>query len=497
MIETLTLVQQGGRTLVRNARPRRLGSLFLPLRRAYLITMPTLLFAGALLCWATGTDFSMITGALILSVVSLYLVFDLLGRRGPLRVTTVFAITLGLGYGLGTANTWFTLPRGDVTLGEFVHIPVSDLAHAMASVLTSIALLLCIGELYERPIFGEEFELKFNNRSLVFLTVGTAVLLASFAHGSTGFMGSGGNEEIGHAGYLRSLSVWLTGSLLALAVCVALNVKGGFTRNYARVLSVLLFLMVFPIGRRVLIYSVVLVLLGLRLGRYKIPYSPLKKTVLLGVLGLVIYFATIGFFYLRIAGYGMLRPTLVQRVSAAFRLAKEKSYAEIKEQFAQNVQKRTFILGFLGQIEGYAETLPTAHGTDIEEQAQLALPSLLFTEKDLFFTEETLVNSLFGTDFLDEANSIFTAGAVDFGVFGVLVYPLVAAFLFRAFFEVVGELMPTFAACFVILASFTDILEPENTVTAYFVIIRNGVLFGGVVWLIMSLPEFRVRNVDL
>ena len=497
MIETLTLVQQGGRTLVRSAKPRRLGSLFIPLRRAYLITMPTILFAGALLCWATATDFSMITGAVLLSLVSFYLVFDLLGRRAPLRVTTVFAVTLGLGYGLGTANTWFTLPRGDVTLGEFLRIPVADLAHAMAAVLTSIALLLCIGELYEKPIFGEDFELKFNNRSIVFLTLGTIVLLVSFAHGSSGFMGGENGEEIGHVGYLKSLSVWLSGSLLAFAVCISLNVKGGFTRNYARLLSVLLFLMVFPIGRRAMIYAVVLAILALRLGGYKIPYSPLKKIVLLGVLTMTIYFATIGFFYLRIAGYGMLRPTLVQRISAAFRLAREKSYSEIKEQFAQNVQKRTFILGFLGQIIGYADTLPTAHGTDIEEQAQLALPSLLFTDKDLFFTEESLVNSLFGTDFLDEANSIFTAGAVDFGVFGVLAYPLIAAFVFRAFFEVVGESMPTFAACFVIIASFTDILEPENTVTSYFVIIRNGILFGGVVWFIMSLPEFRIRNVDL
>ena len=497
MIDTLTLVQQGGRTLVQIAKPRRLGSLFAPLRRSYLLVMPTLLFAAALVCWATGTDFSMILGALLLSVISFYLIFDLLGRRAPLRVTTVFAITLGLAYGVGTANTWLTLPRGDIDLGEFLNIPVSDLAHAMGGVLTSIALLLGVGELYERPIFGEDFELKFNNRALVFLTIGTAVLVASFIHGSSGFMGGDANDEIGHVGYLRSLAAWLTGSLLSLAVCLAINLKAGFARNYARALSLLLFAMVLPVGRRTLIYSVILTFLGLRLGRYKVPFSPLKKTVLLGVLVMVVYFATIGFFYLRIAGYGLLHPTLVQRISAAIKLAKDKSYAEIKEQFSQNVQKRTFILGFLGQIVGYTETRPPGYGADIAGQAQLALPSLLFSGKDLFFTEEALVNSLFGTDFLDEANSIFTAGATDFGVLGILVYPLVAAFLFRAFFELVGEAMPNFAACFVILASFTDILEPENTVTAYLVIIRNGVLFGGVVWLIMSLPEFRVRNVDL
>ncbi len=499
MINTLTLVRDGQRILVQASKPRRFGSLFIPLRRAYLFIMPAILFSFAIFSWATGTDFSMITAALALSGISFYLLFDLLGRRRPLRVTTILAITLGLAYGLGTVNTWFTLPRSDVTLGEFLHINEADLSYAMASVLTSVALLIGVGELYETPIFGEDFELKFNNRSIVFLTLGTIALGISFAHGSVGFMGGvqGEGSDIGHVSYLASLTEWLSGSLLALSVCVSLNVKSKFTRIYTRLLSVALFLMVFPLGRRVMIYAVVLALIGLRLGRYKLPYSPLKKVVLLSLIGVVIYFATIGFFYLRVAGYGMLRPTLTQRIGAAFRLAKEKSFSDIKEQFAQNVQRRTFILGFLGQLEGYARVMPTAHGLDIEKQGQLALPSLLYPQKDLFFTEENLANDIFGTSYLDEANSILTAGAVDFGIWGVLFYPLISAFLFRWFFEAVSEAMPVFASSFIVLASFSTLLEPENTVTAYFVVLRNGIVFGSVVWFIMALPEFRMRNVGL
>ncbi len=497
MTGTATLVQQGHRTLVRLARPRRFGSLFLPLRRAYLLVMPAILVAGALPCWATGTDWSMIWGAVLLAGISLYLLFDLIGRRQPLRVSTIVAITLGLAYGLGTANTWFTLPRGDETLGDFLHISTPDLAYAMASVLVSVASLLALGELYETPIFGEDFELKYNNRAIVFLTLGTATLGASFASGSTSFMGADVSQDIGHVGYLASLAEWLSSPLLALSVSITLNIKGGFTRNYARALSVLLFLMVFPLGRRIIIYSVVLTLIALRLGRYRIPFSPLKKTVLLALLASVVYFATIGFFYLRIAGYGLLRPTLAQRISAAIRLAEDKSYADIKQEFSQNVERRTFILGFLAQVEGYAQTMETAHGEDAAEQFQLALPSLLYSGKDLFFTEEQLANRLFGSNYIDEANSVYTAGAVDFGFWGVILYPLLAVVMFRVFFEAISETMPVFASCFIILASFATILEPENTVTGYFVVIRNGVLFGFVVWFVMSLPEFRVKNVGL
>ncbi len=501
MIQSATLTQTAprARVLLRSPRSRRLGSLFVPLRRLYLFIMPAILFAGALFCWAVGSDFSVITGALLLSAVTAYLLFDLLGRRAPLRVSTVLASTLGIAYGIGTANTWFTLPRGGEDLGDFFHINTVSLAHTMGCIQAAVALLLVLGELMESPIFGEDFELRFNNRSIVFLTFGTIVLAASFAHGSTGFMGATAGEgaDIGHLGYLASLSEWLTGSLFAMSFCVSLNVKSRFSRIYARVLTVVLALLLFPLGRRTMLFSVVLALLALRLGRYKIPLSPLKKIVILAMLGSVIYVASIGFYYLRVAGFGLIKPTLVQRIQAAVAFAKVKSFSEMKQLMAENVQKRTFVLGFLAQLEGYTEILPGAHGEDLAKQFQLAIPSLLYSGKDLFFQEEHLANELFGSTYTDEANTIFTAGTVDFGIWGLLIYPLLVAAMIRLFIEFVSEALPVFASCFIILASFSTILEPELAAVAYFLILRNGIIFGSVVWFVMSLPEFRIKNVGL
>ncbi len=500
MIQTLTLVQQGRRFLVQDSKPRRLGSLFVPLRRSYLLIMPSMLFAGALFCWTLGTDLSLITGAIVLGVVSLYLLFDLLGRRAPLRVSTLLVVTLGLSYGLGTANTWFTLPRSDEALGDFLGINTASLAYGIASVLVSCALLLGLGELFEKPFFGEDFELKFNNRSLVLLTLGTAALAASFAHGSTGFMGetaAQGPEDYGRISVLGSLSAWLSGPLLALAVCISLNLKNRFGRIYAGVLSLVLFILIFPLGRRVLIYAIVLAFIGLRLGRYEIPWSPLKKTIVLAILASLLYAATIGFFYLRLAGYGQVHPTLLQRVGAAVKLAEEKNYSDVKEKLSSNIQQRTFILGFLSQVEAYAATMETGHGTDLFGQFQLALPSVFFPSKDVLFQEEGYANQLFGSNYIDEANSILTAGAVDFGIWGVLIYPLLSVVMIRVFFEAVSQSLPVFVSCFIILGSCSTLLEPEIAATAYFLILRNGLFFGFFVWFVMALPEFKIKNVGL
>lgn len=499
-MQTLAMTADRPRFLVWGARRRRLGSLTVPIRRGYVFTMPSILLGGAVFGWALGNDFAMLVDAILLAAVSAYLFFDLLGRRGPLRVTHLLAATLGLAYGLGTANTWFTLPRGDETLGVFLGLSPADLSHAMATVLASIAILLVYGEMFEVPVFGEEFHLNFNNRSLTFLTIGTLVVIASFASGSTGFMGGASTDSganAGHVGVLASLTEWLSTPLLALAACLALNGTSRFGRNYARILTVVLFILTFPLGRRVLFYAIVLSIIGLRLGRYKIPFSPLKKAVYLSLIGGLVYAASIGFFYLRIGSSGVIKPSLIQRVEGAIALSHEKSYSEIKEQISANVENRTFILGFLSELEGYTDTMDSAHGRDLLSQLALAVPSVLDPGKDVFFSEEGLANDLFGSNFPDEANSVFTAGAVDFGVWGMLFYPLFFAVVMRFFMELVAETLPVFVSCFIVLATFTSLLEPEIAVTSYAIMIRDGLSFGLGVWFIHSLPEFRFRNVGL
>lgn len=497
MIDTLTLVQDRGRILIQNARRRRLGSLFVPVRRSYLLIMPGILVAGALVCWALLTNTALILGAFLLAGVALYLVFDLLGRTAPLRLSTILAFTLGLGYGLGTLNTWFTLPRSGETLGEFMHISTADLTQAMGGILLSTALMLTIGELYEKPIFGEDFVLDFNNRAVVLVTLGTLFRLATFATGAVGGFSAQTGTASGHIGVLSFISTDLQSPLFALALCMAFNMRGRFTRWYMAALTMVLFLMAFPGGRRSMIYSIVLGIIGLRIGRYRPAFSPLKKVIAVGVLGVLLYVASIGFFYFRVAGFALIHPSFSQRAHAVVTLVKNKSYSELKEQFAANVEQRTFILGFLGELVGYTDVMPGAHGEDMASQFELALPSVLYPGKNVYFTEELLSNDLFGAHYIDEANSVFTTGAVDFGLWGMFFYPLFFIFLLRYFIEFCGEVMPAFAACFVILLAISGLLEPEVNVTSYFISIREGLIVGMLVWFIMRLPEFRVRNANL
>ena len=103
--------------------PRRLGSVFPPLRNLYLLYLPLIMFATAIACWVVETDTMLIVGSVILGLISVYIFYGLVIRQEPLRITTLLMTTLGLGYGLGDGQQLVQSSQrgGGFSLGEFLH----------------------------------------------------------------------------------------------------------------------------------------------------------------------------------------------------------------------------------------------------------------------------------------------------------------------------------------------------------------------------------------
>ncbi len=473
-------------------RARRLGGYFVPARTLYAVTFPLIMMMAGVFCWAFDTDTMLAVGSSLLAVISMFLLFDLLVRQAPLRLSTLLATTLGLGYGLGTANTWFTLPRGDLPLGVYLHHDPAVLTHGMGSVLISLSILLSLGEIVEKPVFGEEFKLEFPPQVIVFISVGVAVIVLAYATHKLDYMGAI-HSETGQLSVFSSFAFWLIGTLFAISVVAALNATSKALKRYLMVLIALQFLLLIPIGRRTLIYTVILAVLSLRLGRFRFTWSWIKKILVGGAIVGLLYVATIAFFYLRLAAFSKKNITIVDRVTLAWEYFQTKDYATVSRSFSQNVETRTFILGFLAEVESLSYKFTPGYGRDLSAQATAAIPSVLYPGKEIL-NEEGLSNELFGTTYGDEANSVLTTGAIDFGALGMIVYPILIVGGLRILVEILSESLPTFVAVFVIIGTIGRILEPENTVTDYFIIIRNGILFGTVVWFFIALPAFKLRK---
>ncbi len=133
-----------------------------------------------------------------------------------------------------------------------------------------------------------------------------------------------------------------------------------------------------------------------------------------------------------------------------------------------NVQKRTFVLGFFADVlEGSSRHTP-ALGQDLAGYTSDAIPRLLNPDKDLSFGEEGLADGLFGLTYTDAANSIITNGAVDFGLLGVIAYPLLIVVLIRVSIEVFARFLPALPLSIIVLGTIFTLLQTESGTSAYF-----------------------------
>ena len=474
----------------------RLGEDFAPPRALYVIHIPAILAITALGTWIASNEMAMVFAAAVAALVAIYMLWDWLLREAPTRFCTILAIALLLGYGLGAVNTWFTLPRGGLSLAQFLGSDEGVLARGMAGVLISAAPLCFLGELYERPLFGREFRLPLDQRTYSFVVLGTLAIAAGFfTHqlGYSGVQGSFGEQQ----SIAAALLSWLFSPLTALTISIFLVTKGRFAKLITGVCMLVLCAFLMVLGRRTLLYTVMESLFALRLTGYRFGGSVAKKAMLLAVLGCFVALGVTVFMLIRLAGFQNPHAniSLEQRVQIAMSWVEDGSALNrATEANRENAQKRTFVLGFFADVlEGSARNTP-ALGQDIASYTSMAIPRILNPDKDLALGEETIADDLFGLTYSDAANSVLTTGATDFGLLGVIAYPLLLVLLLRVCIEVFSNFLPALPISVIVLGSIFSLLQTETSMTAYLVTIRNEIIFSVLLLFYSRLPRFELRT---
>ena len=157
-------------------------------------------------------------------------------------------------------------------------------------------------------------------------------------------------------------------------------------------------------------------------------------------------------------------------------------------------QKRTFVLGFFADVlEGSSRRTPGL-GRDLAEQVGTVVPRVINPDKDLSFSEEAFANELFGLTYGDAANTILTNGAVDFGLLGVVAYPLLIVLIMRVSIEVFSRFLPPLPVCIIVLGAIFTVLQTETSTASYLISIRNEIIFAIVLFIYTRLPRFGFRR---
>jgi hypothetical protein len=302
------------------------------LRGVYIsLIFPLLLLSVGLITWIIPTDTMLLVSAVTGGAVGLYTLWEIVVRRGPIRFSHFFCVAHTVGYGIGVVNSWLMIPRGDLTLAAYFHRDPEAVSHAMAAVLISSSILYSLGEMFETPIFGQDFHLPIDNRAALFVLVGTSLVVVGYMTGQLDYMGVTAAAHGGHLSIMSGLLGWLFPTLFVITcLCLLEWPKGIMKRLFALMLAAQ-FLLIVPMGRRNLVYFVLIGAIAARFGTFKPRWSFPRKIVYAVIVVVVVSAGATAFYYLRFASYGKHRVSLVDRISLAFTLFESGNTAKVNQ----------------------------------------------------------------------------------------------------------------------------------------------------------------------
>ncbi len=474
---------------------RKLGGGAVPVRRLYFLDFPLLLLSVGLITWIIPTDTMLFVSALTGAGVGLYSLWEIAIRRKPIRFSHIFCIAHTAGYGLGVVNSWLAISRGNLTLAAYFGRDPEAVSQAMAAVLISSGVLYSLGEIFETPIFGQTFRLPLDNRSVLFILCGTALVIVGYATGERGYMGATAAGNGGHISVLSGLIGWVFPTLFAFTCLSFLEWPKGLMKRFLGIVMAVQFVLIVPAGRRSLLYFVLLGVIATRFGHFKPNWSLPRKFVYTALVASLIALGSLTFFYLRYASYGKQKVSLTDRISLALELYQSGNTSKANQSFRENLQKRTFVLGYVSDLLDASFRITPANGEDAWHEFQLVVPSALWADKStLLYSEESIANTTYHFNYVDEANSLYSAGAIDFGIWGMILYPIVVSALFRIVAEFARVNLPEVVAVIVILALIYSALATEAGLWVRLLALRDTLCFSAALWLFFKIPAFAVAR---
>ena len=450
--------------------------------------MPLFLFiAGWITFLFRNSNVAFEIAMVIGTVVVLRSIYLLVVECRDVRFTWVTSCGLLLGYALGSLNTALQLNKTHETIAAHFFRPQDDLSYAMSLVLWVSATLFLAGAIVETPIRLNRAKLIKSDISYAYL--GILIYVGALLTGQIGYMGASVSDE-GHVTILGTISGMIGPTLPAITAL--LRNKSKLLRKSLPFWSVLVLEMALlvPLGRRVIIYSLLCVIFAFTLIGSRWTIALWKKALVLLICMFGLYCVNVVFFAMRysaeISGnagkMGARDMSLGDMVTAALKFIREGRDESFDQEMANNLRDRTFVLRYFSELIAQSHTHTPLHGGLVLFSVEMATPSAIFSlfgSKDSVIAlgmEEMVANPSFGLVAQDEANSLLTSGVSDWGVWGAFLYPVAIALLMNFFVRVgmsrVSELMR-----FVVMMMFLwTLFQTELAVTGVIVGLRNMVI---------------------
>ena len=434
------------------------------------------------------------------SLLAVYELWRIITRPWQVRFSEILSISILLGYVVGTGI--YLVYLGTTKAAEYqywqhygLYYDQQSLGLALAALLAASALLYAVSgwesskEILKSPIPS------FTPKAARIVWLGVLLVLLALYAGQIGYMGAT-TDESGRITALGALAVLITPPMVPYTLALATSGNPLAKRCLLWAALALLISVTFVLGRRYLVYVLVLSAMVLFARRNRLSLGHLLVIVLLGVIAVVaLYWGFKFFMALRLAVW-QLGPDadLWAQASMAWSMLGGDQSFEIEARLTENVGTRTFMLSYFAGLVGIGiGSLPT-FGKELLYSLKMAVPSLLMPGKtgSLSSSPEELIHPFYGIPVFDGPNSIVVAGYDDFGFVGVALYPVVLVMLYMGFYGAVCRVTRQQPIrLFVLFALLFQLLYVEQSLTASFVALRDLLILLALFSILMYMPVAR------
>jgi hypothetical protein len=428
-----------------------------------------------------------------------WILYGFISRALPVRLTWMLASTLLIGYCAETLFNEIAAVLAGQGVLAYIGVDSDWAAYALMLVMLACMVLLLAGWA-EPPLINERLVVPISWKQERFLWFCVALVAIAYLRSDFSFGGTvveAGSKKADVFGSLVSFILPIVPPLATIGVVQS----SGMRRLRFFALALVSFLAIGTYGRQRLIFYLPIIFIGGALlsgrqWRLNRQMSGVGRVFLVAASIAAVLLGSYVFMGLRMAQWQMSEGThsisLIMETSVAttFRSPKEVAAA-----LSDNLQDRTaFEVRYLSWLGRGGNTPSPLMGQDFLLGAKMAVPdriySVLGASKDSarkIGTEEGLANEHFGLPDDDDANSILTGGIIDFGLTGVLIYPLLVCFLTRLLLSLASTALKPEGQIVLMLSAMTLFSLSEVEVGDYLLGLRNmailGVVWGFVHWL--------------
>jgi hypothetical protein len=319
-----------------------------------------------------------------------------------------------------------------------------------------------------------------------------AAAAGKFAQGGVKLAGAG------KAGVVATFLAFIVGPTAILATIVFLIERVKSEKYLFGGITLFCWVLLVTQGRRELVYPALVTITLARYAGFRWNQLSFGRILLIGIGLGFLFVGVLTYQLLRLAGGAVGSST--HSISAEANKAQQwvdqgRAWEIAVKSSTQNVQRRTLEVTFLSSLLYMTKTERPAYGKDLVLQIETVIPSLLYKDKPTM-VEEDLASETFGVHYPDQPNSVFTAGALDFGIFGVMLYGVGTIMLLSLFFRL-GVTYFSYEVSFFGLASFViTSIAAEQQLNGYFGSMRNWLIFAMFIYGVSKLPQFNMGSID-